>query len=103
VYIVTPVPGTPLYDRMRREGRLLGDDFSRVNGGQVIFRPNHLAPDALQQGYWALYRRLMSWRAILRRLARNRAGLGPYLRAFELGVNVHYRNHIRHGITPGIV
>jgi radical SAM superfamily enzyme YgiQ (UPF0313 family) len=103
VFIVTPVPGTPLFDRMRRDGRLLQEDFSRVNGGEVIFRPNRLTVAQLQDGYWKLYRRLMSLPAIVRRLARNRAGLGPYLRAFVLGVNLHYRHHIRRGITPGIV
>jgi len=103
VFIVTPVPGTPLFERMRREGRLLTEDFSRVNGGEVIFRPRRLASDQLQAGYWKLYRRLMSLPAILRRVARNRAGLGFYLRAFVLGVNLHYRGHIRRGITPGIV
>ncbi len=103
VFIVTPVPGTPLYDRMRHNGRLLTEDFSRVNGGEVIFRPSRLTAEQLQEGYWKLYRRLMSLPAILRRVARNRAGLGPYLRAFVLGVNLHYRNHIRRGITPGIV
>jgi len=103
VFIVTPVPGTPLFDRMRRDGRLLREDFSRVNGGEVVFRPLRLTVDELQAGYWKLYRRLMSLPAILRRLARNRAGLGPYLRAFVLGVNLHYRHHIRRGITPGIV
>ena len=103
VFIVTPVPGTPLYDRMRREGRLLTEDFSRVNGGEVVFRPRLLTAAQLQAGYWKLYRRLMSLPAILRRVARNRAGLGPYLRAFVVGVNLHYRRHIRHGITPGIV
>ncbi|HXY20960.1 MAG TPA: radical SAM protein [Gemmatimonadales bacterium] len=103
VFVVTPIPGTPLFDRMKREGRLLGDDFSRVNGGQVIFRPRRLAPEQLQRGYWSLYRRMTSLGSIARRLLRNRASLGPYLRAFELGVNLHYRSHIRRGITPGIV
>ena len=103
VFIVTPVPGTPLHERMRREGRLLTEDFSRVNGGEVVFRPRRLTAEQLQAGYWALYRRLMSLPAILRRVARNRARLGPYLRAFVLGVNLHYRGHVRRGITPGIV
>jgi len=103
VFIVTPVPGTPLFERMRREGRLLTEDFSRVNGGEVIFRPKRLTVEQLEAGYWKLYRRLMSLPAILRRVARNRARLGPFLRAFVLGVNLHYRGHIRRGITPGIV
>jgi hypothetical protein len=29
--------------------------------------------------------------------------LGPFMRAFVLGANVHYRGHIQDRITPGIV
>lgn len=103
VHILTPIPGTPLYDELRREGRLLSDDFSRYTGAQIVFRPRQLAPDQLQAEYWALYERLFTWRAIVHRVWRNRAVLGPYMRALVWGVNVHYRNHIRHRISPGIV
>lgn len=103
VHILTPVPGTPVFDRMRREGRMLSDEFGRFSGGQVIFQPAHLEPDELQAGYWKLYEKLFSVSGIMKRVGRNRAALGPYMRALVLGVNLHYRNHIHHRITPGIV
>jgi radical SAM superfamily enzyme YgiQ (UPF0313 family) len=103
IHILTPVPGTPLYDRMKRDGRMLSEDFRRFSGGQVIFQPRHLEPDELQAGYWKLYESVFSRRNILKRVWRNRATLGPYMRAFILGVNFHYRDHIHHRITPGIV
>jgi hypothetical protein len=37
------------------------------------------------------------------RLARNPSRLGPLLRAFVAGVNLHYRGHVRRRICPGIV
>jgi radical SAM superfamily enzyme YgiQ (UPF0313 family) len=103
VHIMTPVPGTPLYDKLEREGRLLGADFSRFSGGQVVFRPLSIRPEQLQDGYWRLYERLFTWKGILRRVARNPARLGPYMRAFVMGVNLHYRRHVLHRICPGIV
>ncbi|CAN5568690.1 radical SAM protein [soil metagenome] len=103
IHILTPVPGTPLYERMQREGRMISEDFGRYSGGQVIFRPRHLDPEELQAGYWKLYEQVFSRRNILKRFWRNRAALGPYMRAFIMGVNLHYRNHIHHRITPGIV
>jgi radical SAM superfamily enzyme YgiQ (UPF0313 family) len=103
VHILTPVPGTPLYDQMQREDRIVSNDFDRYSGGQVVYRPRHLSPEALQAGYWKLYGKLFSWRAILHRAGRNRVSLGSFMRAFIMGVNLHYRRHIHHRICPGIV
>ena len=103
VHILTPVPGTPLWDELEQDGRILSRDFSRCTGGTVTFRPKRLDAGELQAGYWRLYGELFSWRGILRRVGRNPASLGPYMRAVVWAVNLHYRNHIHRGITPGIV
>jgi radical SAM superfamily enzyme YgiQ (UPF0313 family) len=103
VHIMTPIPGTPLHRRLAQEDRLIDVDFEQYTGGTVTFRPRHIDPVRLQTEYWNLYHRLFTWRAILHRVGRNRAGLGPYMRALVAGVNVHYRSHIHHRITPGIV
>ncbi|MDT4897293.1 MAG: hypothetical protein QOH25_2370 [Acidobacteriota bacterium] len=103
VHIMTPIPGTPLYEELKRDGRIVSMDFSRFSGGQVTYRPRNIKPDELQTGYWRLYENLFSWGAIKRRIAGNRASLGPYMRAFVLGVNLHYRRHVLNRICPGIV
>ena len=103
IHILTPIPGTPLFQRLADEGRVLTRDFSRYTGGRAVFRPRHMDIETLETEYWQLYRRLFSARNIMHRVRRNPAGLSPFMRAFVLGVNLHYRSHIRHGITPGIV
>jgi radical SAM superfamily enzyme YgiQ (UPF0313 family) len=103
VHIMTPVPGTPLFDRLEKEGRIASNDFGRFCGGAVVFRPRRLDPDRLQHGYWELYESLFTRTAILKRIARNRASLGPIMRAIVVAVNLKYRSHIRRRITPGIV
>lgn len=103
VHILTPIPGTPLYDELRDDGRLLSEDFERYTGGQVVFRPKRLAPAELEAGYWKLYESLFSWPAILKRVGVNPASLRGYMRALVVGVNLHYRRHIRRRICPGIV
>jgi radical SAM superfamily enzyme YgiQ (UPF0313 family) len=103
VHILTPVPGTPLYDELQAEGRIVSTDFGRYSGGQVVYRPRNFQPEELQAGYWRLYDALFSWPAIWHRAGRNRARNGPYLRAFIFGVNAHYRDHVRRRICPGIV
>ncbi|MFX0136746.1 MAG: B12-binding domain-containing radical SAM protein [Candidatus Hodarchaeota archaeon] len=52
--LATPFPGTPFYERLKREGRLLHTDWQRYNCGQVVFRPKLMDPDTLIKGYlWA--------------------------------------------------
>jgi len=103
VHILTPVPGTPLYQEMRRDGRILHDEVGRYTGGQVVYRPRNFEPARLEQGYWDMYRKILSWSGMAQRLRHNPARLGPRMRAFVAGVNLHYRGHLDRGITPGIV
>ncbi|MGH7555780.1 MAG: radical SAM protein, partial [Longimicrobiales bacterium] len=103
IHILTPIPGTPLFERLRAEGRIVSEDLRLYSGGRVTFRPRQLDPETLQAEYWRLYERLFSWRGIAARVARNPARLGPYMRAFIFAVNMHYRNHVHHRICPGIV
>lgn len=103
IHIMTPVPGTPLFERVRAEQRLLGEDFRKFTGGYVVARPARIDAELLERGYWRLYERLFTLRAIAHRTMHNRAHLEPYMRAFVVGVNFHYRHHIRQRITPGIV
>jgi len=103
VHILTPIPGTPLYDELEKDGRIMNKDFHRYSGGQVVFRPKKINPDDLQKNYWKLYEQLFTRTGILKRIGGSPAKMGSWMRAFILGVNIHYRNHIRQRITPGIV
>ncbi|HYV95092.1 MAG TPA: radical SAM protein [Chitinophagales bacterium] len=103
VHILTPVPGTPLYDQMEADGRIISRDFNHYSGGQVVFKPKNFSNEDLQKGYWKLYEDLFSLKSIYKRATHNLAQLEPFMRAFIVAVNFHYRKHIHHRITPGIV
>ncbi|MCU0439664.1 MAG: B12-binding domain-containing radical SAM protein [Raineya sp.] len=103
LYIITPVPGTPFYREMEAEGRICDRDFSKYNGGDAVFRPKQMTTQELQHGYWKLYKQLYSLPNIYKRLAGNEAKLSAFMRLFVWGTNLHYRKHIKHEITPGIV
>lgn len=67
---LTPFPGTPLYARLEREGRLLYDAWwlderYRYNG--VPFLPRGMSPAALQRACLATRREFYGWRSILGR------------------------------------
>lgn len=55
--VLTPFPGTPLYDRLRREGRLLRDRFwDRCTLFDVNFRPKRMTVEQLEEGLRWLFR-----------------------------------------------
>ena len=53
--LVVPFPGTPLFERLERAGRILTHDWARYNGRtDVVFAPKLMSPEALQEGFeWA--------------------------------------------------
>jgi len=49
--ILTPYPGTALYDRFKKEGRLLSENWQEYNHRTVVFRPSNLTPEELAEGF----------------------------------------------------
>lgn len=47
--LLTPIPGTRMYEQLRRDDRLLFDDWTLYDGHHVVHRPRHLTPRALQK------------------------------------------------------
>ena len=78
-HIATPYPGTPFYDRMRREGRIIDEDLSHYDTAHVVMRPKNMTPEELYEGYIRVYREVYSLGNIWRRLPRSRRQLMPYL------------------------
>jgi radical SAM superfamily enzyme YgiQ (UPF0313 family) len=69
VGLLTALPRTPLHERLRREGRLIEDAESSDNtkvGTNVL--PKRMRYEEMVSGYVALYRRLLSDRAIADRV-----------------------------------
>lgn len=45
---LTPFPGTPFYDQMEKEGRILNRDWSLYDGHHTVFQPALISPEELQ-------------------------------------------------------
>jgi radical SAM superfamily enzyme YgiQ (UPF0313 family) len=63
-HIQTPYPGTQLYARMVRDGRMLTHDWNRYDTRQVVFQPCCLTPEALKRGYDWAYDEFYRWGSI---------------------------------------
>src|SRR5262249_25320916 len=48
--IVTPFPGTPLHERLARDGRILSRDWELYDGQHVVFQPAGMSVAELQDG-----------------------------------------------------
>jgi radical SAM superfamily enzyme YgiQ (UPF0313 family) len=78
-HILTPYPATPLFRTMEAEGRLLHRDWSRYDTGHAVFRPKHMTPEELEQGYAWIYERLFSHTSIWARRPEDWRAVAPYL------------------------
>jgi len=78
-HILTPYPGTPLFRQMEFEGRLLHRDWSLYDTAHAVFRPKHMTPEELEQGYAWIYRRLFSRTSIWRRRPEDWRAIPMYL------------------------
>ena len=48
--VLTPLPGTELYDDIVSQGRLLHKNWSLYDGLHVVFKPKQMSPEELQRG-----------------------------------------------------
>lgn len=71
-HILTPYPGTALYERMERAGRLTSRFLADYNTAHVVFQPDGMTAEELQEGYLWMYRKIYSFRNILRRMPRGK-------------------------------
>ena len=56
LYILTPYPGTPLYARFQREGRLLeGTRRTQFGWSHAVFHPKQMTPEELERGVQRAY------------------------------------------------
>lgn len=49
--ILTPYPGTAIFERFKKEGRLLSQNWQDYNHRTVVFRPKNMTPEELAEGF----------------------------------------------------
>jgi radical SAM superfamily enzyme YgiQ (UPF0313 family) len=66
--ILTPYPGTGLFQQYEREGRLLTREWDRYNGSTVVFEPKGMSVEQLRHAQMAAFREFYSPRSSVSRL-----------------------------------
>jgi radical SAM superfamily enzyme YgiQ (UPF0313 family) len=90
--ILTPFPGTPLFDEMECDGRVTDRAWSHYDFRHVVFQPKGMTPAELKAGHDRVLSSFYSRRSIVRRLTRETAYLdaATILRASAV-LNLGYR------------
>jgi radical SAM superfamily enzyme YgiQ (UPF0313 family) len=100
--VMTPYPGTPLYVRLKAEGRLLDERWwlKDQRDGFPVFRPKHMTPEQLFEGWQSAWKIFYSGSSILKRAPRVLSTSTLGLLGF-LPVNLYQRRLTRLKILGG--
>lgn len=91
VSILTPLPLTPIYNKMKSEGRLLTEDWSYYNGKtRVAFSPRNMSCNELSEGYMWFRKNFYSVKSFVKRMKVSRANI-----FYNLVINLGYKLSIK--------
>jgi radical SAM superfamily enzyme YgiQ (UPF0313 family) len=79
--VLTPFPGTRVFDDFKANGRMLHEDWSKYNAEQVVFKPKLMSPEQLEEGYrycWTEFYKEMSEPERMYRLFRRLSRRTPW-------------------------
>ncbi|RLF58532.1 MAG: B12-binding domain-containing radical SAM protein [Thermoplasmata archaeon] len=68
IMILTPLPGTPLFERLENEGRILTYDWSRYNFEDVVFQPKNMSAEDLLYNSMRVFKEIYSVGNIISRV-----------------------------------
>jgi radical SAM superfamily enzyme YgiQ (UPF0313 family) len=92
--VMTPYPGTPVFNRLLSQGRILTDDWGRFDASKVIIRPENISPEELLDGYNKIKWHFYSNKSILKRSYPNiKIGFFEAVLYFTLNKGYQKRNN----------
>lgn len=104
---LVPFPGTSLYTQLKKEGRLLFDNWwlePKYRFGDVGFKPKQMSPEELSQGCMEARRKFYQFSSIVRRFADFKVNCkNPYNAVKFLSLNLFSRKEVvkRQGLPLG--
>jgi len=93
--IITPYPGTKLFERLEKEGRITNYDWSRYEEGKVNYKPKKLTEDELLEGIRYIARDFFSIKQSFKR-SFNRYNINPINGIISFVENMSARYFYQH-------
>jgi radical SAM superfamily enzyme YgiQ (UPF0313 family) len=94
--VLTPLPGTALFDRYNAAGRIFDRDWAHYDGKHVVYRPSRMTPEQLQEGFFWANHQFYSLPCIWRRLSGTSQRFVP-----RLVMNREFRRLVKRSCPPG--
>ncbi len=77
--ILTPFPGTPLFNKLEKEKRIITKDWSKYTMKNVVFKPKNLTSEELLQGVRKMYKEFYSVPYTIERVIKSlKLGIHPF-------------------------
>ncbi|MEE8564817.1 MAG: radical SAM protein [Candidatus Thermoplasmatota archaeon] len=95
VNILTPYPGTPLFDRMEKDGRILTRDWSKYNQIDVVFNPKNMSVEELRNGARKVAKEFYSLKNILIRNIKIISTVKRFGALLPAGTNYNFRRYYK--------
>jgi len=95
INILTPYPGTPLFERLEKEGRILTKDWSRYNQVDIVFEPKNMSVKELYEGTRKVAREFYSMGKIIKRNVRIFSTVKKYGAILPAGTNHTFRKYYK--------
>ncbi len=103
-YIMTPIPGTDLYNELLAANRLVEDDVFKYAPTTAVIKHPHMETQEITDTFWEIYNQVYSIRNIIKRTILHKKFLkNPFRYLFFLYVNLYYRYQIKGKIAPNIL
>ena len=94
--VLTPLPGTALFERYKQEDRLFDQDWSKYDGKHVVFHPKRMTAEQLQEGFFWANHQMYSWASIWKRISHTSQRFIP-----RLEMNWQFRKLISRSTPQG--
>lgn len=94
--VLTPLPGTALFERFKSEGRIFDWDWAKYDGKHVVFHPKRMTAEQLQQGFYWANHEFYSLSSVWKRLSHTSQRIVP-----RLEMNYQFRTLIKRTCPKG--
>ncbi len=88
--ILTPLPGSQLFNELEASKRIISYDWSKYNQKEVVFQPKQMSPQRLKELADIIWKQSYSWSRVLKR-AKNAHTTTLIEKSILLGANIGFK------------
>jgi radical SAM superfamily enzyme YgiQ (UPF0313 family) len=102
IWILTPLPGTDLYDQFEKEGRIIDRRWSHYDLNHVVYQPKNFQAKELIEYYWKSYKKIYGLNQIVKHVTgyANPVKVGLPSAIKTIAGQLYFRKQVNHREHP---